>query len=183
MNKQELRKKLRARFVSAAARDAESLRMCRHVLESSLFQAAKVIGGYMPMPREADVTPILLEALAQGKNLALPRCGTAPEMTFHRVSSLDELHPGAYGLLEPAADLPVIPVEDIDLMLVPLEGIDREGFRLGKGGGYYDKALAAGQVMTMGCALSWQWVESVPREDWDIRLHACADENEIHLFM
>lgn len=183
MNKRELRAYLRSLHQGREVRDVQSAALCRHILASEEYKSARVIGGYMPMLREADVTAILLDALNSGKRLALPLCGRAPSMTLCRVASLDELIPGAYGILEPREDAPVVPVNEIDLLLVPLEGIDRDGFRLGKGAGYYDHLLAeCPDIRSIGCALSWQWVEAVPRDEWDKPLAACADEHGIHYF-
>lgn len=181
-DKAALRRRVREASPGKAARDAESVLICRHVLAWENYQAAQVIGGYMPMAHEADVTPILLDALAQGKTLLLPRCGRKPEMVFHQVRSLDELIPGAYGLLEPAPHAPVVEPGCIDLLLTPLEALTAQGWRLGKGGGYYDHLLAAHDLMTLGVALSWQWVEAVPRESWDRPLRAAADRSGIRLF-
>lgn len=183
MNKRELRAYLRSLHMGKAERDAQSAKLCRHILESDAFRQAKVIGGYMALPREADVTLVLTEALRQGKTLALPLCGNLPHMTLRRVGSLDELVAGAYGILEPGAQASVIPIQDVDLLLVPLEGIDLMGFRLGKGGGYYDCLLTQANVRTIGCALSWQWVERVPHDSWDIPLAACADHSGIRYFV
>ncbi len=182
MNKREWRACLRSQHEGSAARDKQSSLLCRHILNSSEYKSARVIGGYMPLPREADVLPVLMDALAQGKTLALPLCGQPPHMTLHRVNSLEELLPGAYGIPEPGRDRESIPVEQVDLLLVPLEGIDGEGFRLGKGGGYYDCLLADSEITTIGCALSWQWADELPRERLDRALYACADENGLHYF-
>ena len=182
INKKELRRYLRSLHQGQAERARQSALLCRNILDSGMYRSARVIGGYMPMPQEADVTPVLLDALQQGKTLVLPLCGDAPHMTLRRVSSLEELTTGAYGILEPRHDAPVIPEEDMELLLVPLEGIDKDGFRLGKGGGYYDCLLSKCNVPTLGCALSWQWIESVPREAWDVPLGACADCCGVHDF-
>ena len=182
MNKREWRAYLRSQHEGSAARDKQSALLCRHILNSSEYKSARVIGGYMPLPREADVLPVLMDALVQGKTLALPSCGQPPHMTLHRVNSLEELLPGAYGIPEPGRDQEIIPVEQVDMLLVPLEGIDRAGFRLGKGGGYYDCLLADSEITTIGCALSWQWADELPRERWDRALYACADENGLHYF-
>lgn len=136
----------------------------------------------MPMAHEADIRPVLQEALLQGKIVALPLCAVPPHMTLRIVRSFEELHTGAYGLLEPSEDAPVIQAEALDLLLVPLEGVDRAGFRLGKGGGYYDHLLAGESVLTLGCALSWQWVDALPVDPWDQPLHACADASGVHIF-
>ena len=182
MNKKELRTLLRSKCVSSEERAKESALLCKHVLNSPYFQDATTIGGYIPLTHEADVTAILQAALQQGKRLALPLCHQAPIMSLREVTSLDQLRPGAYGILEPAQDAPIVPPEQIDLLLVPLEGIDRHGFRLGKGGGYYDHYLNQVNIMTFGCALSTQWTDNIPHDSWDVQLHACADHEGIHWF-
>jgi 5-formyltetrahydrofolate cyclo-ligase len=70
----------------------------------------------------------------------------------------------------------------VDLILVPLEGIDNNGYRLGKGGGYYDFLLEKTGAYSMGCALTWQHVENMPLDQWDKPLSACADVHGIHEF-
>lgn len=177
-----MRQMLRARFEDSTARDAQSAHLCKHILESSLYEGANLIGAYIPMHHEADITSVLRHALTNGKKLVLPLCGVKDNMSFRIVESLDTLKPNRWGIPEPDLDAPVIMVEDIDLLLVPLEGIDSDGYRLGKGGGYYDKVLHHQSVFTLGCALTWQWVDLVPREVHDVSLCACADENGIHLF-
>jgi len=180
--KAALRRLLRSLHQGREARDRESAAMCAHILRSVWYREAHVIGGYMPLPREADVTMVLRDALAAGKTLALPLCGDAPHMTLRRVASLEELVPGAYGILEPQEDTEIIPVDALDLLLTPLEGVDPCGMRLGKGGGYYDRLLAHSGVRTMGCALTWQRTERIPSEPWDRPLKACVDRDGIRFF-
>lgn len=182
MNKREMRAYLHSLHEGQAVRDEQSAALCRHILLSDAYREARVIGEYMPMPREADITPVLEDALRRGKTVALPLCGDAPHMTLNRIASLDELVPGKYGILEPAHEAPMIPVRNVELLLIPLEGIDQAGFRLGKGGGYYDSLLAEADITAIGCALSWQWVDKVPRDSWDKPLSACADMYGIHWF-
>lgn len=177
-----LRRHIRSLFPGREACDRESAAICTHILESPWYREASVIGGYMPLSREADITPVLRDALSTGRTLALPLCGEAPRMTLRRVASLAELVPGAYGIPEPREDTEIIGVDALDLLLVPLEGIDPRGMRLGKGGGYYDFLLAERSPRTMGCALSWQRVESVPVQPWDRPLAACAGRDGVHYF-
>lgn len=182
MIKKKLRAQLRALHEGVEARDVQSCAVCRHILASAAYQNARVIGGYIPMQHEVDVRPVLEDALAQGKTLVLPLCSNPPFMTMRRVGSMTELTPGAYGIPEPPADSESVQPSEIDLLLVPLEGIDHRGFRLGKGGGYYDRLLADTDVYSIGCALTWQWVEEVPREAWDQPLCACAGADGLHIF-
>ena len=182
MNKKELRRKLRASRGSTQERDTQSAAICRHILTSDAYSNAKIIAGYAALPHEADITAVLEAALAQGKTVVMPRCGAAPQMTLRVISSMDELCPGKYGISEPPIDAPVMDVRDVDLILVPLEGVARDGYRLGKGGGYYDRLLSQTDSCSMGCALTWQCIGEVPRDSWDEPLSACADIHGIHEF-
>ena len=182
MDKQTMRQTVRARFPDMEARNRESTLICRHVLSWPDYRAAKIVAGYIPLPREADITAVLADALASGKAVLLPRVEGERRMTLRRVHSLDELIPGRWGLLEPPPTAEIISVEAAQVMLVPLEAVDPSGMRLGKGGGYYDTLLTDEGPVTLGIALSWQWVERVPREPWDKPLDAAVDAKGIHLF-
>lgn len=173
---------MRSAFPGALQRDAESQSICRRLCRWPVLQDASVVAGYVPLSREADITPVLASILESGHTLALPRCGEAPCMTFHGVKDLSELVPGAYGILEPRADAPVILPEAFSLVLVPLEGIDGEGHRLGKGCGYYDHLLTKTHCLSVGIALSWQECDSVPVEACDQPLDAVADAEGIRIF-
>ncbi len=180
--KAALRKMLRARFAGEAQRNEESSRMCDLIASSSLFHDASVIAGYMALPWEADITKLMAFVMSQKKTLLLPRVENPHIMTMRKVFAMSELVRGSYGILEPSQDAPIIPCDDIELLLTPLEGIDREGIRLGKGGGFYDTLLTSMKGITLGCALSWQWVECIPADPWDVKLNACADSRMIHWF-
>lgn len=181
-NKKELRQRLRESRGSTQERDAQSAAISRHILDSDVYAKAKVIAGYAAMPHEADVTEVLKAAFAEGKTVVMPLCEPAPQMTLRKIHSMDELRPGRYAIPEPPANAPVMDVQDVELILVPLEGIDHDGYRLGKGGGYYDCLLAQTDAYSMGCALSWQRVAEVPREPWDKPLSACAEMHGIQEF-
>lgn len=181
-DKRALRHALRAQRGNPEEAARQSSCICRHILTSEAYRRARVIGGYMPLLHEADITPVLLDALRCGKMLALPRCQTPPNMTFHRVGSLEPLITGAYAIPEPDAAAPQIRPEEIDLLLVPLEGIDRRGFRLGKGGGYYDCLLGECRLLTMGCALDWQRTDELPADVWDQPLACCAFADGLQWF-
>lgn len=181
--KKEIRRIVRSKFPGDVERRSESTAICRHVTAWEAYRNARVVGSYVPMVHEADVMPILQDVLASGKTLVLPRCGKKSEMFFHRVASMDELVPGAYGLPEPQENAPVVEKEEIDLLLVPLEALTREGLRLGKGGGYYDNCLSGYSGMSLGVALQHQWVDALPADKWDVPLDAAVDSQAIHMFI
>ena len=180
-DKQALRRAVRSRFPGPEARARESGLLCGHVMAWPAYRRAEVVAGYVPLPWEADITPLLTDVLASGRTLLLPRVEGEKLMTLRRVERLDGLSAGRWGLPEPPEDAEIVPVEQVQLMLVPLEAMDRSGMRLGKGGGYYDTLLAGTEAVTLGAAMSWQWVERVPCEPWDQPLTAAADSAGIHL--
>ena len=92
---------------------------------------------------EVDTFGIIEQALADGKRIALPRCikGTR-NMEFHYISGLDDLERGTFNVLEPKETLETVTDYSETLMIVPALALDSFGYRLGYGGGYYDRFLA-----------------------------------------
>ena len=180
--KRALRAAVRGAFPGAEARDRESGAICAHVLAWPVYRRARVVAGYVPLIREADITPILRDALAAGKTLLLPRVEGERAMSLRRVDSLDALAPGRWGLLEPPEEAVIVPAGAAELLLTPLEAVDPLGTRLGKGGGYYDALLEGASGVKLGVALSWQRVPRVPAEPWDKPLDALVTEDGIQSF-
>ena len=121
-------------------------RLCRHLLDSLAFRQSRRVALYAAQGGEPDLRLFFDQALALGKEVLLPRCGAGHRLVFHRIESWSELKPGRYGLLEPQASASEYGPEALDLVLVPSLAVDLEGRRLGRGGGWYDRALAARQV-------------------------------------
>ena len=133
------------------------------------------------MPKEMDTTPLLEEAWAKGKTVLFPVCSeTVPgKMRFAPCSCPEELHPGKFGIPEPVA--PHAKEEATpDLFIVPGVAFDVTGLRLGMGGGYYDRLLALpchADAVRVGFAYSFQIVNSLPKDAWDVPVHAvCTDQ-------
>lgn len=142
--------------------------------------AEKVVALYCGFGSE--VPPYLLaDQLAQaGWTLALPSVeGAEGQMVFRRWDRARPLVRDAIGLNAPAADQAVVIP---DMVVVPLLAFDRDGRRLGQGGGYYDRALAAlradGVVFVLGLAYSGQEMADLPHEPHDQALDAILTEKE-----
>lgn len=147
LQKTELRNAYLARRAEMPREEkrARDEKICTLILSSASYRYAKTILAYMPRENEIDILPALRAAVAGGKQLAMPRCEGEHRMTYRYVSSPDELAPGAYGIAEPGPDAPVydlsVDAGQTALCLVPGVVFDRYGYRIGYGGGYYDRFL------------------------------------------
>ncbi len=173
-----------------ATRAAAEAVLLARLVSLPAWQQAPVICGYAATQGELDLTPVWQAAVAAGKTYALPvtvsgaREGRMVFRALHTFSP-DALTPGRYGIAEPPAtrDFPLLPASSLHdaLLLVPGLGFDREGYRLGYGGGYYDRfldGLAAAHVpvMTVGLCFSACRVDRLPREAHDRAVDIVIDE-------
>ena len=149
------------------------------VLHSAAFRYASTLLAYAPKGEEVDILPICEIALQKGKKLAFPRCFGEGEMSFHFVSSLSELSPGKYGILEPSADAPFFSFSPATLCLVPGLSFDRFGYRLGYGKGYYDRFLSHFEGTALGVVYADFIRENLPNGSFDFSVSALVSENGI----
>lgn len=142
--KQRLRAAIRAleRQLPQAYKETADAAIAAHLLAMPEYQAAGTVFCFAGTPREIDTRPILAHALAAGKTLCLPLCTGDGLMELRRITSLADLGPGAYGILEPPADSPALDGDTVDFAVLPCLSCNRQGHRLGQGGGYYDRFLS-----------------------------------------
>lgn len=144
--------------------------------------AGDVVGGYWPLPGEIDPRPLMAALAGRGAALALPEV-IAPDapLVFRGWSPGDALEPGPHGTAHPALSAPLLVPT---LLLVPLLAFDAKGFRLGFGGGYYDRTLDAlrrgGGVVAVGLAFAAQQSPALPSEPWDQPLDLILTEEGLH---
>lgn len=143
--KKLLRTELRAaeRALSPAYRARADAAIAAQVLALPEYAEAQSVFCFVSMPGEIDTRPILADALRRGKHLCVPLCVGDGIMELRRITDLTQLSPGAYGIPEPTADSPRVSPDEAELAVIPCLTCDRSGRRLGRGGGYYDRFLAA----------------------------------------
>lgn len=130
------------------------------------------IAGYHPIGDEADVLPSLSAVVADGHVTALPVVtGRAWPLIFRLWRPGHPLVPGAFRVMEPMGDAPLV---QPDIVLVPLLAFDRAGYRLGYGGGFYDRTLevlrAEAPTLAVGIGYAGQGVDKLPIDAYDQRL-------------
>ncbi len=180
--KAALRKKLRTmeRILPQSYRDESAAAICRRVTELPEYQAAKVVFAFVGTEREIDTTALLRDVLHSGRTLCLPRCGAAHSMALCHVTSLEQLKPGAYGILEPVEDCPLLTVEDIDFVATPCLSCDLRGDRLGQGGGYYDRFFDRYHGPAALLCREKLLSDQVPMEEHDKRFSLIVTEKDVY---
>lgn len=141
--------------------------LCCRVLETEAYQRAETFYGYLPFNQEVRLLPLLRQALAEGKAVALPKC-YGPEMRFILMTDLSRVQVSPSGVPEPIDDFPVANDERA-LVLVPGLAFDARGLRIGYGGGYYDRFLAREpHHPTIALCYDFQLLPRLETEDHDL---------------
>lgn len=130
---------------------------------------ARSVGLYLSLPEEPGTAALIDEGLRRGMIVALPKV-EGEMMTYRRVESREELAPGAFGLMAPGDDAPILPPASLDLIVAPGVAFDRMGNRLGFGRGFFDKALADFEGALIGLAWPEMMVDRLPVDPWDKKM-------------
>ena len=169
MDKKELRRQIREmkRAMTEEQIVAASERLGELFLDCPQYKEANTIYGYLPYNQEVRTVPMLEQAMKDGKRVAVPKC-YGEEMRFIYMDDLSKVEKGYANIPEPIADEPVAD-DQTALVLMPGMAFTKDGKRMGYGGGFYDKFLAAEpNHPTVALCYSFQMVEDLPTEDYDI---------------
>ena len=169
MDKTELRREIRARKRAMTEGEIEtrSAKLAQLFFASEAYQNAKTIYGYLPYNQEVRTVPMLERALKDGKKVAVPKV-YGDEMKFLYLDDLTAVAKGYAGIPEPIADEPVAQ-DKTALVLMPGLAFDPQGHRIGYGGGFYDKFLAAEpNHPTLALCYEFQMLPKLDVEDHDI---------------
>ncbi|MEN3168284.1 5-formyltetrahydrofolate cyclo-ligase [Gluconobacter sp. OJB] len=151
---------------------ADEERLRAFLLKEILAQPARKIAAVWPLAGEVDLRPLCHAVSEVGRQVLLPETTSkGSPLIFRRWSSASVMISGRFGTSHPEGDIDVP-----DLILVPFLAFDRFGYRLGYGGGYYDRTLAALNVPAIGFGFSGQQIDSVPTGPYDIPLRTIVTE-------
>jgi len=172
--KTELRSKIRAVLKSFAPekRVSDSAKLCASLGQQEFFRNAASILFFAPLPEEPDLWPLLGEVLATKKLVALPCFDSESEAYVpRRIGDIHvEIISGKFGIREPAPTCVAIPLQDLDLVLVPGVAFDISGHRLGRGRGFYDRLLQNFTGKKIGIAFDEQIVDAIAAGKHDVKM-------------
>lgn len=184
-----LRKLLRARRASLSApeRIAAAQALVAQLERIPEFLTDRRIGGYWAVEGELPLAALMPGLRARGQSWHLPLLGADRRLRFAAWQPGQTIAPNRYGIPEPAcAPTDLLGPEQLDLVLLPLLGFDRNGHRLGFGGGWYDRSFAflreredVGKPVLVGVGYALQEVAPIAAQPWDVRLDYIATEREL----
>lgn len=176
----------RRRALSSAQQKQSAHDLYRQLAQHAWFRRARSIALYLASDGEISPHLLLTEAQRRKKQVYLPVVSCWPErhMVFQRIDANTRWRRNRFGISEPVPDSrQQRPLWTLDLICLPLVGFDAGGGRLGMGGGFYDRSLAACNLPLpplLGLAHSCQQVEQLPLEPWDMPLDAVVTEQGWH---
>ena len=164
----------------ASERRAASAAIRREVLELPEVAQARTVHLYWSVREEVDTHALADALVRRGCRVVLPAVRPGGALEHRRYEGAHRLQPGSFGTFEPVST-ETIPPARLDLVLVPALAVDRRGVRLGYGGGYYDRLLAATPAAAAGLVFEACLAEALPAEPHDVRLDAVVTERGVVL--
>lgn len=182
--KAEIRRQMRSmrRALSGEEQKRAADRVYAQIMRMESYRSARTVMAYAAVRGELSLERVMEDIRASGRRLALPRCGESGEMDACLVTERRQLRQGAYGIWKPDESCPVVPPEEIDLMLIPGTAFDRAGGRIGQGGGYYDRYIIQTRAVRVGICHGFALVNRIPTEKHDVRMDAVVTPEETLVF-
>ena len=144
------------------------------------FQASRCLGCYMALPREVQTMELIYHCWDTGRQVCVPAFDESrAAYGMALIEKGEEMVPGVAGIMEPRVTCWVEP-QDMDFIVVPGIAYDRQGGRLGQGGGHYDRLLARCSAFKVGTAFEFQLRDRLPRAEHDVPVDAVVTEQNVY---
>ena len=163
--------KRRAAVKDPARKTALDMEIQTRLIISPEYRASETVLLYMARANEIATSMIIHAAFANNKTVGLPVCMNGGEMIFRRISSLADVAPGRFGIPEPSAGREEIVPDERTLCVCPCLCCDLEGFRLGFGGGYYDRYLSVFPGVKAALCYSDSVIPAIQNDPFDIPMN------------
>ncbi|WP_214761040.1 5-formyltetrahydrofolate cyclo-ligase [Exiguobacterium sp. s146] len=174
IEKKQLRQDVHRRIRELGDRSDRDRVMIHTLTELKAWREADTVAVTLALDLEIDTLPLIRLAWQAGKSVFVPKV-TNQGLTFHEIHSLEDLEPGVMNILEPTTEATT---RMIDVCIVPGRVFDRAGYRIGWGGGYYDRYLATYNGTTIALAYDVQLLDEIPIEPHDIPVEFIVTERE-----
>lgn len=185
--KKAIREQAHANRKDQENKDELSREICARFMALPEYQHARTAMFYVDVRTEVRTRQDLATALAHGKTIVVPWCNDQGELELFRLESMDDLALGMYKILEPKAELRLLPerqvdVKSLDIVMVPGVAFTREGARMGHGKGYYDKLLehARPDAPLVALAFECQLFPEIPTQSHDVFMDKIITEKGVY---
>jgi 5-formyltetrahydrofolate cyclo-ligase len=181
--KREIRKRVlgQRNLLSGEELASRSGEIIARLMRIEAIRSASTLMAYLSFGSEVAADDLIRWGWKEGKRIVVPFCPPeGREMTACRIDGFDELEKGRYGIRAPEAGrLRPVPSGEIDAVVVPAVAFDRRGYRVGYGGGYYDRFLpAATRAIRIGAAFACQIIKGIPVGPYDVKMDCIVTEEE-----
>lgn len=177
--KKELRAFFKEKKPSFSEREISSRKIEERLFSLGEFENASVVFAFFSDESEPDTRGIIKKALSKKKTVALPRSNADGTLSFHCITGEADLESGRFkNIPEPREKLPKAFEDENSLCLVPAVAFGRNGSRLGRGKGFYDRFLSSFRGFSVGLCFESRLLEELPEEDNDRRVSAILTENQ-----
>ncbi|ADO84352.1 5-formyltetrahydrofolate cyclo-ligase [Ilyobacter polytropus] len=172
--------------LSSAQKENLDKQILSNFTKSIFYKNAETIFIFVSFGSEVNTHIIIEQAINDGKNVCVPKINSKDKvMEVFKIESMDELKEGYYGILEPSEEKSKAAAEELDLVVVPGVGFDINGYRVGYGGGFYDKFFDGidKEVSKVALGYNVQMVDEVPTEKHDKRISGLITESHTYIFV
>jgi 5-formyltetrahydrofolate cyclo-ligase len=177
--KEVLRGRMRSmrRMLPASACEERSARLCERLLALPQIARARTVVGFAAFRKEPDVARALAQLAERGLAIGLPRIEHKGGLSLRVHTPGETLIENSFGLRQPAADAERIELARVDAILVPALCFDARGFRIGYGGGYYDRLLPSlSHAASIGVCYDHELLGELPVTRGDVPVHSIVTD-------